>query len=78
MGIRKLFAKRREAKPLAQHQEKTANRIAERILAVQASTAAKLNAQAQKIGIVKVKILIAALLIGFAFYCGYLVFGAIF
>ncbi|MEJ5996623.1 hypothetical protein WG904_19500 [Pedobacter sp. Du54] len=78
MGIRNLFGRRKEAKPLAPPQERTAIKIAERILAVQRSTAAKLNAMAQKMGIVKVKILLGALLLGFAFYCGYLVYSALF
>ena len=73
------FRKRgREAKPLAQQQEKTANKIVEKILAVQRSTAAKLNAQAQKMGRTKVIFLLGALLVGFACYLVYIMVNAIF
>jgi DNA-binding transcriptional regulator LsrR (DeoR family) len=73
------FRKReREAKPLAQHQERTANKIAERILAMQRSTAAKLNAKAQKMGIVKTRIILGALLLGFAVYLVCIIINALF
>jgi hypothetical protein len=78
MGIRNLFGKRKEAKPLARHQEKTANKIAEKILAVQRITAAKLNAQAQKMGQVKTRFILGALLLGFACYLVYIIANAIF
>lgn len=78
MGIRNPFGRRKEAKPLAPPQERTAQKIAEAILRFQRSTAAKLNAQAKKMGVFKTRILLGALLLGFAFYCGYLVFSAIF
>jgi hypothetical protein len=68
----------REAKPLAQHPEKTALKIAEKILAVQRSTAAKLNAQAKKMGRTKVIFLLGALLIGFAAYLVYIMVNALF
>lgn len=67
-----------EAKPLAQHQEKTALRIAEKILAVQRSTAAKLNTQAQKMGKKNILVLLGALLIGFACYLVNILISAIF
>lgn len=73
------FRKRgREAKPLAQQQEKTASKIAEKILAVQRNTAAKLNAQAQKMGKKNTMIFIVALLLGFAAYLVCILFNAIF
>ena len=78
MGWFKLLSKRRQAKPLALHRERTANKIAEKILAVQRSTAAKLNAQAQKMGVKKVGFLLGTVLFGFALYCAYLVLGAFF
>ena len=78
MGIRNLFGRRKEAKPLAPPQERTAQKIAEKILRLQRSTAAKLNAQAQKLGVFKTRILLGALLLGFAFYCSYLVYNALF
>lgn len=78
MGIRNLFGKRKEAKPLAKHQERTANQIAEKILAVQRSTAAKLNAQTQKMGQVKTRVILGALLLGFAAYLIYIMVDAIF
>lgn len=70
--------KRREAKALAQHQEKTANRIAEKILAVQRSTAAKLNAQAQKMGNKITLIILGFLVMCFASYLIYIMVNAIF
>lgn len=78
MGIRNLFGRRREEEPLAPAQEKTAIRIAETILREQRRAANWLNAKSQKLGMIKVKIILGALLLGFAFYCGYLVFAAIF
>lgn len=70
--------KRREAKPLAPHQEKTANKIAQKILAVQRGTAAKLNTQAQKLGKRNTLLVFGTLLLGFALYCTYLLVGAFF
>jgi hypothetical protein len=68
----------REAKPTAEGQEKTANKIAERILAAQSSTAARLNALAQKMGRRNTLVLLGALLIGFACYLIYIMINAIF
>jgi len=78
MGISNLFGGRKRARPLAPPQERAAQRIAVGILSVQRSTAAKLNARAQKMGVFRTRILLVAMLLGFAFYCGYLVLGAIF
>ncbi|TCD08587.1 hypothetical protein EZ449_12155 [Pedobacter frigidisoli] len=78
MGLFKFFSKRKEAKLLAAPQERTARKIAERILAVQRNTAAKLNAQAQKMGQVKTRIILGALLLGFAAYLVYIMVNAIF
>lgn len=73
-----LRKRRREAKPLAQQQEKIANQIAEKILASQISTAAKLNALSQKLGRRNTLVLLGALLIGFACYLVYILINAIF
>ncbi|RYZ20659.1 MAG: hypothetical protein EOP49_47485 [Sphingobacteriales bacterium] len=78
MGLLKLFGKRKEAEPLAPAQEKAVLGITERILAMQRFVAAKLNAGAEKMGIAITGMLIAALLLGFAVYCSYLVLGAVF
>jgi hypothetical protein len=78
MGIRNLLGRRKEAKPLAPRQERTAQKIAESILRLQSSTAAKLNAQAQKMGKTKVIFLLEALLIGFACYLVYIMVNALF
>ena len=78
MGIRNLFGRRKEAKPLATPQERTAQKIAEKILRLQRSTAAKLNARAQKLGVVKTRIILAALLLGFAGYLVYIIINALF
>lgn len=78
MGTRNLFGGRREAKPLAPPQEKTAIRIAESVLRLQRSAANWLNAYGQKLGVIKVRIILGALLLGFAFYCAYLVLAALF
>lgn len=72
-----LFGRRKEEGPLAPHQEKTANKIAEKILAVQSSMAAKLNAQAQKMGKENTLVLLGAVLIGFACYMVYIMVNAI-
>ncbi len=78
MGIRNLFGRRKEAKPLAPPQERTANKIAEIILSVQRSTAAKLNAQAQKMGKTNTLIVFGALLFAFACYLVHIIINAIF
>jgi len=78
MGWFSLFGKRKGAEPLAPPQEKTAHKIAGSILRVQSRTAAKLNAQAQKMGLVKVKIFLGALLLGFASYLIYIIINALF
>jgi hypothetical protein len=77
MGF-KLFGRRKQAKPLAERQEKTANKIAEKILAVQCITAAKLNALAQEMGRRNTLVLLGALLIGFAGYLICILINAIF
>lgn len=77
MGIGNLFGKRKEAKPLAPPQERTAIKIAEKILAMQRSTAAKLNAQAQKMGQVKTRFILGAVLLGFAAYLVYIIINAL-
>lgn len=74
----RLFGKGKEAKPLAPLQEKTAHKIAGSILRVQRRTAAELNAQAQKMGLVKLKIFLGALLLGFAAYLIYIIINALF
>lgn len=45
---------------------------------VQRRTAAELNAQAQKMGLVKLKIFLGALLLGFAAYLIYIIINALF
>lgn len=77
MGM-KLFRNRREAKAMDERQEKTANKIAEKILAVQRNTAARLNAQSLKLGRRNTLVLLGALLIGFAAYLVYIFINAIF
>lgn len=63
---------------MAQQQEKIANQIAEKILASQIITAAKLNALSQKLGRRNTLVLLGALLIGFACYLVYILINAIF
>lgn len=77
MGFR-LFGRRREPKPLPEHQQKTAGKIAQQILAVQSRWAAKLNAQAQKLGKRNTLIILGALVICFAAYLIYIMVNAIF
>lgn len=77
MGL-KLFPRRREAKPTAERQEKTAIQIAEKILAVQRNAAGKLNDLAQKMGRRNTLVLLGALLIGFAAYLICIIINAIF
>ncbi|RYY51755.1 MAG: hypothetical protein EOO09_22810 [Chitinophagaceae bacterium] len=78
MGWFRLFGNGKQAKPLAPPQEKTADRIAEMILALQRLTAAKLNAQAQKFGKKNTLVLFGALLLGFAAYLIYIIINALF
>ena len=77
MGL-KLFPNRRQAKPTAERLEKTANKIAEKILAMQSNAAARLNAQSLKLGRRNTLFLLGALLIGFAGYLVYILINAIF
>jgi hypothetical protein len=54
----------------------SAQKIADRILNVQARWAARLNAQSQKLGVKNTKFLIGAALIGFGIYCAWLMSSA--
>ena len=55
-----------------------AQKISERILAVQRTLAAKLNTQAQKMGKKNTLFILGALVIGLGVYCAWLVIGAFF
>lgn len=77
MGFR-LFGRRREPKPLPEHQQKIVGKIAQQILVVQSRWAAKLNAQAQKLGKRNTLIILGAWVICFAAYLIYIMVNAIF
>lgn len=55
-----------------------AKKIADRVLAFQLALAAKLNARAQRLGEFRTRLVLGAVLVAFACYCGYLVLGALF
>lgn len=62
-------------KPKAGASDRLAERIAGGIIALQRRVASRLNGLASRMGTASVKILLSALLLAFAGYCGYLVLG---
>lgn len=55
-----------------------AKKIADRVLAFQLALAAKLNAQAQRLGEFSTRVLLGAVLLGFGCYCAWLILKVLF